>query len=190
MDKITELKKTKWRTRHYRDAFGNRHRKKEEYIANRIVKCISPGPRFGHFVIDIIIFQILLITIWFVLGLLFMLYSSNQTITRTIEYFESIIGLVFYPLYYIIFEYIWQRTPGKFLTKSLVIDEYGNKPTLRAIVLRSLIRVVPFETFSCLEDKYKRSYGWHDKWSNTWVVTENELKELKRLQLEQNSFKN
>lgn len=68
------------------------------------------------------------------------------------------------------------------LTKTVVIDEYGNKPDLGTLLLRNVIRIVPFEHLSCLGGKY--SYGWHDKWSETWVVTETERDELKRLQLE------
>jgi uncharacterized RDD family membrane protein YckC len=72
-----------------------------------------------------------------------------------------------------------KKTPGKFLTKTVVIDEYANKPDFGTLLLRSFARLVPFEPFSCWGDTYSR--GWHDKWSNTWVVKEEERDELKKL---------
>ncbi len=99
-------------------------------------------------------------------------------------FLSVILGLLFLlmPAYYIIGEYKYQKTIGKYLTKSVVVDEYGDRPELKTIILRSLIRLVPFETFSCLGEP---SSGWHDRWSKTFVVTEEELVELKRLQEEQ-----
>lgn len=111
------------------------------------------------------------------------LTNSNISLNLTLILFSRIILLLLYPVLYAFCEYKWQKTPGKFLTKTLVIDEYGNKPNLRTIVLRSFIRFVPFEPFSCLSDSYSR--GWHDRWSNTWVVDEDELNMIRTLQAEQ-----
>ena len=78
------------------------------------------------------------------------------------------------------FEYFFQKTPGKFLTKTKVIDAYGNRPEIGPLILRSIIRMVPFEALSCLSDR-----GWHDTWSETFVVPDKEAKKLKELQAEQ-----
>jgi hypothetical protein len=88
----------------------------------------------------------------------------------------SLFDLFLYPAYYFIFELLYQKTPGKFLTKTSVIDVYGNKPTGPSLLLRSIIRLVPFEAFSCLGYQ-----GWHDRWSDTYVVRDAELKTLKEL---------
>jgi uncharacterized RDD family membrane protein YckC len=90
--------------------------------------------------------------------------------------------ILFIPFFYIIQEYKFQKTIGKYFTNTIVIDEYGNKPDFNTIVIRNFARLVPFEFFSCLGDDY--SYGWHDKWSKTWVVTKEELNTLKKLQSE------
>ena len=55
----------------------------------------------------------------------------------------------------------------------LVIDEYALKPEPGKIVLRSLSRLVPFEAFSCLGDR-----GWHDRWTQTFVVDKQEAETL------------
>ena len=183
MKKITELKQVRWRTTHHRDAYGNLIKDKEEYTANRPVKSVSSGPRFGHFIIDFLAFQIVIYIVDYLFKLLVASTDFNSGISLTVGLISNIVLLLLYPALYAFCEYKWQKTPGKFLTKTIVIDEYGNKPELRAIILRSLIRLVPFEPFSCIGDDY--SYGWHDRWAKTWVVTEDELAVLKKLQTEQ-----
>jgi len=50
-----------------------------------------------------------------------------------------------------------------------VVDDQGAQPGVSSILRRSLSRLVPFDAFSFLGN-YAR--GWHDKWSNTWVIDE------------------
>jgi uncharacterized RDD family membrane protein YckC len=104
--------------------------------------------------------------------------SFSVSVNLTIGLVISITWLLLYPGCYAFCEYKWQQTPGKYLMKTVVIDEYANKPELRTIIVRSLIRLVPFEPFSCFGDN---SRGWHDRWSHTWVVTEEEVSELRKL---------
>jgi uncharacterized RDD family membrane protein YckC len=124
------------------------------------VNTISMGPRFGHFIIDMFIIQII------------------SYLINLIPVFEisGFLDLLLYPLYYIIFEFFYQWTPGKFITGTIVIDDYGNKPDIQSIILRTFIRFVPFEPFSCLDEK---SWGWHDKWTKTYVIKKGELSTIK-----------
>ena len=69
--------------------------------------------------------------------------------------------------YYAAFESLLGRTPAKLMTGTRVVTDAGERPTFRAIVLRTLARWVPFEVFSCLSDP---PVGWHDRWSGTRVV--------------------
>lgn len=76
---------------------------------------------------------------------------------------------VLYPLqfaYYFICEHFYGRTLSKVLTNCYVTTEYNEKPTLKAILLRTLCRHIPFEYFSFLGT----GIGWHDKFSKTFVV--------------------
>ncbi len=70
-------------------------------------------------------------------------------------------------LYYIFFEGLFGRTPGKLVTRTKVIGKSGEKPNLSEVIGRSLVRLVPFEIFSYMG---KRALGWHDRWSGTMVV--------------------
>ena len=188
MMKITDLREKRFRTTYTKDAHGNRIRGKEEYYARRTVRTVKNGPRFGHFIIDLLAFEVIITLIQYMVSLVELAFGSHSVPGITAIYVGSLFGLLLYPLMYFVSEHLWQRSPGKFLTKTLVIDEYGNKPDLRQLVLRSLIRLVPFEAFSCLGDTY--SYGWHDRWSQTYVVTEEELERLKKLMHEQGKTAN
>ncbi|MBS1595326.1 MAG: RDD family protein [Bacteroidetes bacterium] len=180
--KITELTEERWRTVYLKDEYGNRHATTEDYTAYREVKTIAPGPRFAHYLADTFCFYFLLAIIQIPMEALAALLSGQSAIASAFDVFTSLSVFALYPIYYAVSEHLWHRTPGKFLTDSYVIDEYGNKPSLRVTLLRTVCRLVPFEPFSCLGDP---SRGWHDSWSNTWVVTKEEMIELKRLQLEQ-----
>ena len=70
--------------------------------------------------------------------------------------------------YFVISETIWQKTPAKFITKTMVVDIEGRKPTLRRIVGRSFARLIPFEVISFLSGS--NPVGWHDYLSGTRVV--------------------
>jgi len=184
MKKITELTEISYRTVESKDADGKRRLNKKEYTRNRPVQSVLPGPRFGHFIIDMLAFQIVIYFVDYIFNLLLNAANFSITFSLSIGLVNYIVTLLLYPTLYAFCEYKWQRTPGKYLTRTVVIDEYGNKPGARTIVLRSLLRIVPFEPFSCLGND-PGSHGWHDRWSETWVVKETELAEIKRLQEEQ-----
>ncbi|MDD3427555.1 MAG: RDD family protein [Caldisericia bacterium] len=84
---------------------------------------------------------------------------------------DYLLGFFIWTIYFVIFESIWSKTPGKFITRTKVIMEDGTKPPLRTIIIRALIRFVPFEAFSFLASSRPR--GWHDKWSKTIVIEDN-----------------
>ena len=120
------------------------------------VATVSSGIRFVHLIIDSFVIQVFI-------------YLLN--LFPIIE-----IGLLFsfimYPLYYIFFEYYYQWTPGKLVSNSIVVDKNGDKPDIRTIILRTFIRLIPFEPFSCFGSD---SWGWHDAWSKTYVINKDNL---------------
>jgi uncharacterized RDD family membrane protein YckC len=76
--------------------------------------------------------------------------------------------LFFWFGYYVLFEWIFARTPAKWLTGTRVVDFDGQKPRFLRILGRTLARYVPLEPFSFLGS---RPLGWHDRWSRTRVVS-------------------
>jgi uncharacterized RDD family membrane protein YckC len=77
-------------------------------------------------------------------------------------------------LYYVSYEFVLGATPSKFLTGTWVTDENGNSPKFLTILVRTLIRFVPFEAFSF----FSGLNGWHDKWSKTYVLKEKSINPL------------
>ncbi len=52
--------------------------------------------------------------------------------------FLAIVGFV----YYLFFEAIWKRTPGKWLALTKVVNQQGGKPSFSQILIRSVVRVL------------------------------------------------
>jgi len=50
-------------------------------------------------------------------------------------------------IYYFIFESIWARTPGKWLSYTKVVDKKGLKPNFGKIFLRSIVRLTVIDCF-------------------------------------------
>jgi len=72
-----------------------------------------------------------------------------------------------YVLFYTLFEYFTGRTPGKYYTKNEVVLIDGSRPGFFAILGRSLTRIIFLDTISFLFSKR----GWHDYFSNTYVIS-------------------
>lgn len=53
----------------------------------------------------------------------------------------SFLALVSF-FYYLFFEAIWKRTPGKWLALTKVVNQQGAKPSFLQIFVRSLVRVL------------------------------------------------
>jgi len=70
-------------------------------------------------------------------------------------------------IYYLLFESVLGITPGKLLTETRVINYEGNKPSLKNVAVRSIVRFIPFESLTFLQHN-----GLHDKLSHTLVVKE------------------
>lgn len=182
MKKITDLTVERFRTTHNKDRFGNRIRGQEIYSAKRKVKTVGGTQRFAHFFLDFLAIQLVAIPIQFSLSIMEHQTNSFNMINILILNASPIFSLLLFPGYYILTESLWGKSLGKFATQTQVIDEYGNKPTLSNLIGRNFLRLVPFEALSCIGDN---SRGWHDKWSDTYVVTDKEYNIIQRLLNEQ-----
>ncbi|MES2409918.1 MAG: RDD family protein [Bacteroidota bacterium] len=80
-------------------------------------------------------------------------------------------------IYYIFLETLFGQTIGKFITKTIVVDENGERVTHEVILIRTLCRLIPFYEFSFFGIP---SRGWHDSISKTYVVNNDLLKEKKK----------
>jgi hypothetical protein len=76
-------------------------------------------------------------------------------------------------LYYFSFEYFYQRTPGKFETRTMVINNNGKKPSAIQLIKRNLSRF--FSLVSFVSDSEKTI---HDEISKTSVIKNINLKKI------------
>lgn len=140
-----------------------------EYIQSYFVKA-SNWLRVLHPIIDIIIVvaifsPMLSLYVHYGQGGFFRYLTQTQETMAEKNFNLIVCGLQV--IYYMVCESIIGCSPAKYLTKTRVIDYNGNKPGLKHIAIRTLVRLVPFEFLSFFSND-----GWHDKWSETLVAKE------------------
>jgi uncharacterized RDD family membrane protein YckC len=122
----------------------------------------SKGQRFANLIVDYIAVVFGSGLVGGIIGFVGALAGASEIVKPLAQ----ILGFGMWLGYYILLEGTTGRTLGKLVTKTKVVDAGGGDVTLGQCVKRTLIRMVPFEPFSCLSDQG----GWHDRWSNTRVV--------------------
>lgn len=178
LDEITEVRET---PRYSSGVNGAVFQGNEKVIVRQQVKSITPGKRFLHYLVDLAMLYAVQMGFGLVIGLTVGDIFAGMTELES-RFFGYLIAIPSYG-YYFVMEALFQQSLGKMLTQSVVVDEYGNKPTAYQVFIRTISRLVPFEAFSCLGSP---SYGWHDKWAKTYVVTKSDLAEMKRRLNEEN----
>jgi uncharacterized RDD family membrane protein YckC len=141
------------------------------YKQKLTVKTIGSGLRYVHVIVDYFIMMIIMMLLEF-------LPEGTGPFQAIYTLIVGLFVLLLLPGYYTIMEFKFQQTPGKMITNSVVINEFAEKPRFRVCLLRTMIRFVPFEGFSCFGTP---SRGWHDRWTNTYVVPKDEVQKLKEL---------
>lgn len=123
----------------------------------------SKGIRLINLIIDYFAYVIL--------SSLFLAFVSAVFGTPAITYIESIPEIIFGSavilIYYVVFEGLTGRTIGKFITRTKVVNDKGEKATFAQILTRSCIRLITLEALTFLGPKGR---GWHDSLPNTYVV--------------------
>jgi uncharacterized RDD family membrane protein YckC len=80
---------------------------------------------------------------------------------------ELVLSYAIMLFYYFIFEAVTQRSMAKFITGTKVIMADGSKPSAGTILKRTFCRMIPFNGLSFFGELGK---GWHDRFSDTYVV--------------------
>lgn len=127
------------------------------------LEMVSGGRRFLHYLVDVVVLQVLKFSI----ALVLVLALGPRTALVTNPLLGFAFGLAMWMVYYIVMEGRFQRTVGKFVTGTIVVTEDGGVPSMGQILQRSFSRLVPFEGLTCFGDP---SRGWHDRWSSTYVI--------------------
>jgi len=125
---------------------------------------VGSGIRFVNFLIDFIVWLILAFIVSFIIGIF--VQPTDQGLLTLFGY-VLIFGT--FIAYYAIMEIKFQKTVGKFVTKTKVVKMNGEKPTDGDIITRTFCRLIPFDRLSFLFVKN----GIHDFLSKTKVVKDN-----------------
>ena len=153
------------------------NRKKFKITEELLVKI---DKRFFNYAIDVIMLSMLLF-----IGLIIFIANTspkagkdfmNYFLTNNMLQLTITAGITL--LYYNFFEIFTSRTIGKFCTNTIVVDENGDNANYEAIMIRSLIRIIPLYWVSFFLFSKR---GLHDVASKTYVVNKRELEEKKRL---------
>ena len=171
--KITAISKIKKVTRKDRNSLGEWEENVFEYKYIETLPYISFTRRLFHRLVDIVMMHLFFIIIYFSFGFIIGLLSEISKLVileNNISYF--IIGATFILsyfftsfFYYVLFESLFGRTIGHLLSGAIVLNEYGEKPTFKNIIIRAISRYMPLNSISAFEHR-----AWHDLWSNTLVV--------------------
>jgi uncharacterized RDD family membrane protein YckC len=126
--------------------------KQQEFEAKKV----SSLTRFLNFIIDTIV--------WFIIfAILALQLNANDAVQMLLGYillFASYIG------YYTFMETKYQKTIGKFITKTKVVNKNGTKPKDGEILQRTFCRLIPFDRISFLFTPN----GFHDRLSGTTII--------------------
>jgi len=135
---------------------------------NVVKNLASGGRRFGNYLIDAIVYYVIIFVLAMIAGLMFgediLVFFDEEGSGILVTYFFS---FLLYFLYYFVMEASFGKTIGKFITGTKVVTEDGEKPSAKTLAGRTLCRFIPFEAFSFLGSS---AIGWHDSISNTRVI--------------------
>tara|TARA_R110001583_G_scaffold55092_1_gene167872 strand:- start:732 stop:1328 length:597 start_codon:yes stop_codon:yes gene_type:complete len=125
---------------------------------------VGSGIRFVNFLIDLIVWLVISFIISIVIGLLI-----DPTDIGTLQLITYTLFLLSFIAYNALMEIKFQKTVGKFVTKTKVVKLDGGKPESSDIIARTFCRLIPFDRISFLVVKN----GIHDFLSKTKVVKDN-----------------
>jgi len=126
------------------------------------MKVADKSIRLVNFMIDtaVLIAAILL--------LIYLIHFFHPEITNDDSLFFEFVYFGTFISYYFFFEAFTGKTVGKILTKTIVVNRKGNKPSPVNIFIRTLIRLIPIEGISFLFG----NSGLHDLISKTIVISD------------------
>ena len=139
------------------------------------LKEASRGTRLTNYLVDSIFLWLVNESLLTAIGLEIVVEHITPEVLESGEFLKAflaqqLIQFVVIISYYLLSEYFLEgKTAGKYLTKTRAVDIDGQAMNFTSTLLRSLVRLVPFEAFSFLGS---RENGWHDRWTKTMVVQE------------------
>jgi uncharacterized RDD family membrane protein YckC len=131
----------------------------------------STGKRFANYLIDLVIFYILIFFFGIIIALVspsFLEGIGNDSPGNNL--IEQLVFLVIYAVYMSIVEALFKgKSIGKLITKTRAVNLDGSRISTSTAFARGFSRAVPFCVFSAFGTP---SNPWQDRWTNTMVINE------------------
>jgi uncharacterized RDD family membrane protein YckC len=102
------------------------------------------GTRLANFIIDLICIYILYFFLYYLFLFVYNIFCEGYLYVPDIFFYLTVV------LYYFFFEYFFKQTPGKFITKTEVVSNDHLKSPVSKILLRSIVRLLPWNYMSFL----------------------------------------
>lgn len=129
------------------------------------IRSVGVSMRIVHVIVDTFAILILYMPLFYMLG--YFASWANLELSMLAVYLVLAIGFFGY---YVFMETKYQKTIGKFITKTSVTMKDGGKPKAEDIIRRTFYRLIPLDMISFLYS----GNGLHDKLSNT-TITKDEI---------------
>jgi uncharacterized RDD family membrane protein YckC len=130
----------------------------------------STGKRFANYIIDAIVFYILIFCLGIFLGLFAPSAIEAMAVIQQNVFLDWMLSLCLYGAYMFATEAIFKgKTLGKAITGTRAVHEDGSRISVRTALMRGLCRMVPLNALSAFGSP---SHPWHDRWTNTYVIDE------------------
>lgn len=130
----------------------------------------STGKRLANYIIDFIVFYVLIAIFAVVLALTSPSLFNSWTDDSGFGLVDRILTLFFYAMYMSIVEALLKgKSVGKFITKTRAVNLDGTPISTSTAFARGFSRAVPFCVFSALGGVCN---PWQDRWTNTMVINE------------------
>ena len=132
-------------------------------------KMASQGKRFLNYLLDLVFIMIFIFAFYLIFLIILTIVAPSivSDIEEGNKLFQYLVSFIVSMIYYTCFEAATGRSIAKYITKTKVVTEIGEKPNFKIIVVRSLCRFIPLDAFSFL---FNDGSGWHDTISNTKVI--------------------
>lgn len=136
--------------------------------------------RFLNLCIDLMFVYIIVLSLGTTI-ILVALSANNFELSNWVENL-SVMEIGFYAvavafLYYYFTEVYFSRTIAKLITHTIVVTTDGSKPSKKTFFIRTCCRFIPFEVFTFLSELPR---GWHDTFSQTYVVKKRKLNKMRK----------
>jgi len=132
---------------------------------------VDSGTRLLNSIIDTIVW----IIFWVIISLI--VFTFFEFTDKELDRYSYVSGFGVFFTYYIFMEFTFQKTVGKFITKTKVIKSNGEKPEIILIIARTFFRFIPFDGISFLFQKK----GLHDILSGTRVIKDKHKTEKEKV---------